>query len=320
MIAAVCMTVLVANPVFASTNEAAPGAVASRIDSVRKALDRIASELNQADRELGFAELAAQRHQRALQTAVQRQQVLRQALAGRAAAMYTMGSGSMLNTILGAQDLADFVDKFSYLELIRNREQGFLEELTALRRRARSESIDLARAIRAASSSRQRYLARNAELLAKLHDLQSLQNLMAALGGHSARLSRAPNGFVCPVAGPHYVMNNFGDPRPGGPHTGDDISADYGTPTVAVLPTRVVGTPTGGWIGIGLLIRDAMGNEWLYAHMSRVYVKTGQRLRAGQLAGRVGCSGNCTGPHLHFEYHPHGGDPANPYRILSSAC
>jgi murein DD-endopeptidase MepM/ murein hydrolase activator NlpD len=319
VVAAVSMAVLLSHPLVAASTEAAPAAVASRIDSVRKALARISAGLNEADRELGNAELAAQRHRRSLQTAVQRQATLKEALAGRAAAMYTLGGGSMLNTILGAQDLAEFVDKFSYLELIRTREQGLLEELSALRRRAGIESAELARAIKAASSSRKLYASRYAELMSKLRDLQSLENLMRALGG-SARLSRAPNGFVCPVAGYHYLTNNYGDPRPGGPHTGEDISAHYGTPEVAVLPSRVVSTPSGGWIGIGLLIRDAMGNEWLYAHMSAVYVKRGQHLKAGQLVGRVGCSGRCYGPHLHFEYHPHGGEPANPHRILRTAC
>jgi murein DD-endopeptidase MepM/ murein hydrolase activator NlpD len=319
VVAAVSMAVLIATPSVASSLEGAPARVASRIDSVRKSLARISSGLNEAERDLGYAELAAQQHQRLLQTAVQRQQVLKQALAGRAAAMYTLGGGSMLNTILGAQDLAEFVDKFSYLELIRTREQGLLEELTALRRRAGIESAQLSAAIQSASRSRRLYSARYSELMAKLRDLQSLENLMSALGG-SSRLSRAPNGFHCPVAGYHYLTNNYGDPRPGGPHTGEDISAHYGEPEVAVLPSRVVSTPTGGWIGIGLLIRDAMGNEWLYAHMSAVYVRTGEHLKGGQLVGRVGCTGRCYGPHLHFEYHPHGGDPANPHRILASAC
>jgi murein DD-endopeptidase MepM/ murein hydrolase activator NlpD len=234
--------------------------------------------------------------------------------------MYTMGAGSVLESLLGAESMTEVVDKFSYLEMIRSRERGFLEELTALRRRARIETDELSRVVRDAAAVRHAYAARQSELMAKLRELQSLQNLLLALGGGRGRLSRAPNGFVCPVAGPHYVSNNFGDPRPGGPHTGDDIQADYGVPTVAVLPSHVVATPTGGWIGIGLVIRDAIGNEWLYAHMSRVYVHTGTTLRAGQLVGRVGCSGRCYGPHLHFEYHPHGGAPANPYRILSSAC
>ena len=322
MFAVVFMTALAGNPVVeAAGSSAAPAQIASRIDSIRKALATITSELNAADRTLAGAELAAQRHQRALQTASQRQVVLREALAGRAASMYTMGSVSVLNTMLGAQDLEDFMAKYSYLELIRNRETALIEELSALRRRARIESAELSRAIKLASSSRQRYAARYAELMAKLRDLQSLQNLLSALGGQSsARLRRAPNGFVCPVAGSHYLTNNYGDPRPGGPHTGEDMSAHHGTPTVAVLPSRVVSTPKGSWIGIGVILRDAMGNEWWYVHMSTEYVSVGQHLKAGQLLGRVGCTGRCYGPHLHFEYHPHGGGPANPHRILASAC
>jgi murein DD-endopeptidase MepM/ murein hydrolase activator NlpD len=73
-------------------------------------------------------------------------------------------------------------------------------------------------------------------------------------------------------------------------------------------------------MGIGVIIRDAGGNEWWYAHLSRKYVRVGDRLAGGELLGRVGCSGHCTGPHLHFEYHPGGGDPRNPYRILRAAC
>jgi murein DD-endopeptidase MepM/ murein hydrolase activator NlpD len=280
--------------------------------------------LNDAERELAHAEVAASRHQKAVASASVRQKLLAGAFSGRASAMYTMGSGSLLETILGSQDLEDFVDRFAYLDQIRSREQGLLEELTALRRRARIETAELARQIKLASSARKDLSARRAELLGKLRELQSLQNLLDALGGRgggrASRLSRAPNGFVCPVAGPRYLTNNYGDPRPGGPHTGEDIQADYGVPTVAVLPSRVVSTPSGGWIGIGVIIRDAIGNEWWYVHMQTRYVSVGDRLKAGQLLGRVGCTGRCYGPHLHFEYHPHGGSPSNPHRILASAC
>jgi murein DD-endopeptidase MepM/ murein hydrolase activator NlpD len=316
---AVVLAVLTSHPALAG-NQAAPARVASRISAVRESLTKLARALNDAEKALDQAQVASARHQKALQSASARQQVLRSALSGRASAMYTMGSGSILESVLGAESMIEVVNKLSYLELIRSREQGLLEELTALRRRARIETAELSRIVRDAAAVRRSYAERQSELVAKLRELQSLQNLLVALGGGRGRLYRAPSGFVCPVAGPHVVLNNYGDPRPGGPHTGDDIRADSGTPTVAVLPSKVVATPSGGWIGIGLVIRDAMGNEWLYAHMSRVYVSTGEHLRAGQLVGRVGCTGRCYGPHLHFEYHPHGGSPANPYRILSSAC
>jgi len=321
---AVVMAVLVSHPSVAAAAQTHPAQVAARIRNVREALNRLGSALNTAERELSQAEYAASRHQKALQTASQRQQLLAEAFSGRASAMYSMGSGSLLETILGSQDLDDFVDRYAFLEQIRSRERRLLEELTALRRRAGIESAELSRSIRLASGVRKDLVARRRELLAKLRELQSLQNLLDALGGRgggrASRLSRAPNGFVCPVAGPHYLTNNYGDPRPGGPHTGEDIQADYGVPTVAVLPSRVVSTPSGGWIGIGVIIRDAIGNEWWYAHMQKRYVSVGEKLSAGELVGRVGCTGRCYGPHLHFEYHPHGGNPSNPHRILASAC
>lgn len=321
---AVIMAVLAGHPTVAAAAKSSPTQVASRIRDVRSALSRLGTALNDAEREVSQAEYAASRHQKALQTASQRQQLLAASFSGRAAAMYSMGSGSLLETILGSQDLDDFVDRFAYLEQIRSREQRLLEELTALRRRARIETTELTRSIKRASSVRKDLVARRNELLGKLRELQSLQNLLDALGGRgggrASRLSRAPNGFVCPVAGPRYLTNNFGDPRPGGPHTGEDIQADYGVPTVAVLPSRVVSTPSGGWIGIGVIIRDAIGNEWWYAHMQTRYVSVGEKLAAGELVGRVGCTGRCYGPHLHFEYHPHGGSPANPHRILANAC
>ena len=321
---AVIMAVLASHPTVAAAAEAHPAQVAARIRSIRDALSKLGAALNEAERQLAHAEVAAVRHQKALQTAAQRQQSLSSAFSGRASAMYTMGSGSLLETILGANDLKDFMDRFSYLEQVRARERRLLEELTALRRRAKIETAEMSRSIREAASVRHDLAARRNELLGKLRELQSLQNLLDALGGRgggrASRLSRAPNGFVCPVAGPHYDSNNFGDPRPGGPHTGDDLQADYGVPTVAVLPSRVVATPSGGWIGIGVIIRDAIGNEWWYVHMARRYVSVGQRLTAGQLVGRVGCTGRCYGPHLHFEYHPHGGSPRDPHPILRGAC
>ncbi|MEX2554539.1 MAG: peptidoglycan DD-metalloendopeptidase family protein [Actinomycetota bacterium] len=320
MISAVAMAaVLLGDPTVAGAAQTSPAQVSARIEAVRKSLDKLGAQLKTSERETHAATAAADRHRKALATAEARQQFLRQSFAGRAASMYTLGNGSMIETMLGAEDIDEFVERASYLEQIRFREAGMLEELTALRRRAKTESAELAAAVKVATTAQKALLARRNDLLANLRELQSLQNLLVSLGGGS-RLSRAPNGFRCPVAGPRYVLDNFGDPRPGGPHTGDDIQADYGQGTVAVLPSKVVATPYGSWIGVGIVLRDAIGNEWWYAHLGAEYVSVGQRVSAGQLIGKVGCTGRCYGPHLHFEYHPRGGNPADPYRILSAAC
>ncbi len=320
MISAVAIAaVLLGDPAVAAAATTSTAQVQARIDGVRKALDKLGAQLKVGEREVHATIAAADRHRKALKNAETRQAFLRAAFSGRAAAMYTLGNGSVLETMLGSKDLDQFVERASYLDQIRAREQGMLEELTALRRRAKTETAELARAVKISTASQKALMSRRYELLANLRELQSLQNLLVSLGGGS-RLSRAPNGFRCPVAGPRYVLDNFGDPRPGGPHTGDDIQADYGQGVVAVLPSKVVATPYGSWIGVGIVIRDAIGNEWWYVHLASEYVSVGERVAAGQLIGRVGCSGRCYGPHLHFEYHPHGGNPANPYRILSAAC
>ena len=73
---------------------------------------------------------------------------------------------------------------------------------------------------------------------------------------------RAPQRVPLPGGRAAIRVGQHGDPRPGGPHTGDDIQADYGQGTVAVLPSKVVATPYGSWIGVGIVLRDAIGNEW----------------------------------------------------------
>lgn len=102
-------------------------------------------------------------------------------------------------------------------------------------------------------------------------------------------------------------------------HDGWDIPKPYGSPVLAAQGGQVTFT---GWSeGYGNLIilthsiKGKKGYNTLttrYGHLSKILVEPGQRVRQGQLIGRVGSTGISTGPHLHFEIRDASGQPRNP--------
>lgn len=128
-------------------------------------------------------------------------------------------------------------------------------------------------------------------------------------------------GSVFPVLGDVSFTNDWGAPRPvTGIHRGNDLFAETGTPLVAVADGTLfqVGVNTLG--GNRLWLRDQAGTEYYYAHLSAFApgAVNGAQVRAGEVIGFMGNSGQAitTPPHLHFEVHPGGGDAINPYPYL----
>jgi murein DD-endopeptidase MepM/ murein hydrolase activator NlpD len=109
-----------------------------------------------------------------------------------------------------------------------------------------------------------------------------------------------PISLAWPLAVP--ILGDPFGPRGDRFHTGIDLVADAGTPVAAAAAGRVTYARVlpGGW---GRLVTVAHGGgvRSLYAHLSRVDVRVGQRLEAGDRVGLVGATGDATGPHLHFE-------------------
>jgi murein DD-endopeptidase MepM/ murein hydrolase activator NlpD len=85
-------------------------------------------------------------------------------------------------------------------------------------------------------------------------------------------------------------------------HAGRDLAAPEGTPVVAALSGRVVSSGLAGGYGLAVeLEHENPRRRTLYGHLSELYVKEGERVRQGEVIGRVGSTGLSTGPHLHFE-------------------
>jgi murein DD-endopeptidase MepM/ murein hydrolase activator NlpD len=85
-------------------------------------------------------------------------------------------------------------------------------------------------------------------------------------------------------------------------HTGTDLGALWGTPVVAAFSGTVEVADVLDGYGVTVVLHHGDRNQQtLYAHLSEVFVKPGESLKQGEVLGRVGSTGNSTGPHLHFE-------------------
>ncbi|MHC8421720.1 peptidoglycan DD-metalloendopeptidase family protein [Streptomyces sp. NB004] len=129
----------------------------------------------------------------------------------------------------------------------------------------------------------------------------------------------APTGsgqWALPVTAP--LGTRFGVPGSmwsSGYHTGLDFPAMTGTPIRSVDDGRVASAKRGGPYGNHLVINHGGGLSSLYAHLSAMNAKVGQDVLKGQGIGRVGATGNTTGPHLHLEAR-RGGRATDPFPLL----
>jgi len=100
------------------------------------------------------------------------------------------------------------------------------------------------------------------------------------------------------------VSSNYGGRTMSGRaenHSGLDLAAPSGTPIYATGPGIV--TKSGWGTGYGQYVEINHGNGYLtrYAHASRLIARVGEQVQAGDHIANVGCTGRCTGPHLHYE-------------------
>jgi hypothetical protein len=166
---------------------------------------------------------------------------------------------------------------------------------------------------------------------------RALLFLLATWASAGTAHGAVPDRIIFPVVGPVTYQDDFGDPRGQGSHQGNDIMAARKAPAVAAEGGRVSFWTTSSRAGCMLYLYGRSGTTYLYIHLNNdltmrndnragckvgtAYapgLQSGERVRAGQLVGYVGDSGDADGihPHLHFELHPNGGAAVSPYSWL----
>jgi murein DD-endopeptidase MepM/ murein hydrolase activator NlpD len=158
---------------------------------------------------------------------------------------------------------------------------------------------------------------------AGLIDLPQIQARAVALGGAlnqvEDRLDQrvrwiSSTPAISPVRG--ILTSSFGyraDPMTHGRgnHQGIDIAASYGLPVHASGDGLVLQASEQGGLGKAVFIAHGYGLTTRYGHMSAITVRPGQRIKRGDVIGKVGNTGRSTGPHLHYEVRLDG-EPLNP--------
>ncbi|GHU23247.1 peptidase M23 [Spirochaetia bacterium] len=91
-----------------------------------------------------------------------------------------------------------------------------------------------------------------------------------------------------------------------GAHNGLDLAAPTGTDVFATRKGEVIETGTSAVFGDYIRIQHSDNWTSLYGHLSKIETTKGEQVKAGELIGRVGSTGQSTGPHLHFELRQNG--------------
>ena len=264
--------------------------------------------------------------------------------------IYESEPASTLEVVLGARSIQDALDQVQYLNEIgeqdrriaaqvryaklqvtaaraktkklRTTVQGETAVISARAAETRDVRDELAGAASDLSATKEQKVTDLSKLTAaeqaeagEIDALQAASNdiaarIRAAQVGQTSTPSSA--GLIWPVSGP--ITSPFGW-RWGRMHQGIDIGVPMGTPIKAAAAGTVIYC---GWeSGYGnLTVIDHGGNlATAYGHQSSIAVSCGEQVAQGQVIGYVGCTGHCTGPHLHFEVRIDG-NPVDPMGYL----
>lgn len=303
-------------------------AARSQISGLQAALRKATEEWNRAESKLEDTVWTIQNAEKEISRLERESAQAIETLQERAVLAFQVGgSGGSLDALLSSGSISELTDRIEFLSQIAqgDADLAILADTAAERIRQRQDDLRRLRVQQAEDArqlgSRQRELdqrlsalqARVTELSRRLRQEEVLLGVLGQTLKPGAPIAR------CPVAGVNSFVDSFGWPRPGDrTHQGIDLIASYGTPIVAV---------TSGWAvssynslgGNAVWVESSSGGTY-YAHLSR-YGTLGS-VSAGTVIGYVGATGDASGPHLHFEYHPGGrlGGAINPYAALNVVC
>jgi murein DD-endopeptidase MepM/ murein hydrolase activator NlpD len=137
----------------------------------------------------------------------------------------------------------------------------------------------------------------------------------------AARVPKVRHGRVCPTKN-FWIGAGWGAPRGKRLHRGIDLGAKRGTPIFAIEAGRINRTKKQSNGSLQIVMDGRSGSMFYYGHMDKVLVRSGQKVRRGQVIGIMGDTGSPGAVHLHFEYWKSGreSDAINPRKLIRQVC
>src|SRR6266540_6113566 len=300
----------------------------ARVKTLRAELDDVALEARFIQNQLADLQDAYQFSRLHLTDSRRELADAKRALGGQLAEVYRSGGLAMVDALLDPTS-NHVPDRAEFVMLLLGKQNDTLVN-------AQTASASYAAAVRevaaeqaqlAALRSRQRAEAK--QLDKRFKEAKALLERLAGFpGGQAAYPSQSVitiggHRYSCPVEPPYSYTDTWGAARSGGRiHLGTDIMAPSGARELAYTDGVISREHSNTLGGITLYLQGDNGDEYYYAHLSRYAVPTGTRVKAGQVISYVGNTGDAryTAPHLHFEVHPGGGTPVNPYPYVKRVC
>lgn len=257
--------------------------------------------------------------------------------------MYENSGTSMLETVVQAKSITDFMEKLQYMSLITRNDSTIIEDLNQakvdldykrslqasakqqLEERASDKELRLS-TLKASRAELEEQLSRSQTELKKLEKeedslIAEANRLNSLIKNLSKKTKYAGGSMTWPCPGNYTVVSPYGTRkhpilRVYKMHTGIDIDADTGDSIVAANKgTVIISEYNKGGYGNMVVIDHGGGITTLYGHASKRLVSVGDEVKAGQVIAKVGSTGLATGPHLHFEVRVDGAtkNPLNGY-------
>ncbi len=305
----------------------------AEMEKFEKEAGEIQTQIDAIDKKIAETDKSLAEQQAKLDVAAARAEEKYDLFKERFRVMCEQGDVSYIEMLLSAKSFSDFVDKTEIVKEISEHDKKIFDEMEAVRleiEAARDEIAALKKSQEDAkgdlSSQKQALQKKQQEQQAYMRELEAdaaaYQKVIDAADAAMESLRRQISGslssssggrqyvggeFAWPTPSCHYITSHF-SPRRKNPvsgvwkrHTGTDIGAAYGASIVAANSGTVTLAGWNSGYGNCVIIDHGGGRATLYAHMSSYSVSTGQTVQRGQQIGKVGSTGNSTGPHLHFE-------------------